>query len=82
MVFLFLYNRNTKSPNNAKLIKAVKNNCYNEVREILLKDKPDINARDVEGNTVLHLSVMSGSSKLVGLLLYHEAQIDSLNSKL
>ncbi|CAK91505.1 unnamed protein product (macronuclear) [Paramecium tetraurelia] len=74
--------RNTKSPNNAKLIKAVKNNSYNEVKEILLKDKPDINARDTDGNTVLHLSVMSGNSKLVGLLLYHEAQIDSLNSKL
>ncbi|CAD8045249.1 unnamed protein product [Paramecium primaurelia] len=75
-------NWNTKSPNNAKLIKAVKNNSYNEVREILLKDKPDINSRDTEGHTVLHLSVMSGNSKLVGLLLYHEAQIDSLNSKL
>ncbi|CAD8065274.1 unnamed protein product [Paramecium sonneborni] len=75
-------NWNTKSPNNAKLIKAVKNNSYNEVREILLKDKPDINSRDTDGNTVLHLSVISGNSKLVGLLLYHEAQIDSLNSKL
>ena len=60
----------------------MKNNSYNEVREILLKDKPDVNARDTDGNTVLHLSVINGNSKIVGLLLYHEAQIDSLNSKL
>lgn len=74
--------RNQKSPNNAKLIKCVKNTQYNEVKEILLKEKPDVNSRDTDGNTVLHMSVVNSSSKLVGLLLYHEAQIDSLNSKL
>lgn len=60
----------------------MKNTQYNEVKEILLKEKPDVNSRDTDGNTVLHVSVVNGSSKLVGLLLYHEAQIDSLNSKL
>lgn len=49
---------------------------------MLLKEKPDVNSRDTDGNTVLHISVINCNSKLVGLLLYHEAQIDSLNSKL
>jgi ankyrin repeat protein len=40
---------------------------------MLLKEKPDVNSRDTDGNTVLHISVINGNSKLVGLLLYHEA---------
>lgn len=47
-----------------------------------MRDHSNVNTRDGDGNTLLHLSVLKGNGKLVGLLLYHEAQIDSLNTKL
>lgn len=39
-----------------------------------MKSNPDVNTRGtLDGNTVLHIAVKNGNSKIVGLLLYHEA---------
>ncbi|KAM3140367.1 hypothetical protein pb186bvf_007527 [Paramecium bursaria] len=75
--------RGVKNPLNLQLVQAVESNQIQEVKEILMKLNPDVNTRGtLDGNTVLHIAVNNGNSKIVGLLLYHEAQIDSLNTKL
>ena len=42
--------------------------------------RPDINTKDSNGNSPLHIAVSNGNSHLVSFLLYHEAVIDSINS--
>ena len=46
------------------------------------EEKPDINSKDINGNSPLHIAVMNANYSLVCLFLYNEAVIDSVNKNL
>lgn len=48
---------------------------------ILIGRGCDLNARDVEGNTALHLALMQGNLQLVNELLEHGCRFDIANNR-
>lgn len=46
---------------------------------ILLEHGADPNLGDIDGNTALHLSVISPNTTIAGLLLEYDADIDAQN---
>lgn len=46
---------------------------------ILLEHGADPNLADADGNTALHLAVISPNTSVAGLLLEHNANIDAQN---
>jgi ankyrin repeat protein len=70
----------TKLHSNVEVLQMSKTNNIARCIE-LIKEGCDINARDLDGNTPLHLAAQMGYSKLLGILLFHEATIDSINRK-
>lgn len=69
-----------KLPSNVEILEMSKTNNTAECLRLIEAGR-DINARDIEGNTPLHFAANNGNSELVGILLFHEAIIDSVNRK-
>lgn len=46
---------------------------------VLLEHGADPNLADADGNTALHLAVLSGNTTVAGLLLEHSARSDAQN---
>jgi protein-serine/threonine kinase len=74
-----------KRDNNTQLCKHTRSNNTREVEKLLdisSRDlKPEINHRDENGLTPLHLSCLNGNYALCLLLLKNEADCDSANSQ-
>ncbi|NXP58005.1 ANR26 protein, partial [Chloropsis cyanopogon] len=70
-------------PDNLKrtpLMKAVQYQ-QEECVAILLEHGADPNLADADGNTALHLAVLSGNTTVAGLLLEHNASSDAQNQE-
>ncbi|PVD33498.1 hypothetical protein C0Q70_04754 [Pomacea canaliculata] len=58
--------------------------CFSEVNDILpllFHNNTDINKRDREGNTALHLAALAGNMGFVKTLLHHGARADGVNGE-
>jgi len=68
--------------NNTPLIEAVRQGygVYPIIKEIIAY-KPDVNLKDTDGNTVLHIAAQDGDTKLITKLIVAGVHIDEKNNE-